>query len=216
MDVHRVVDPFFDVNLFLVVSRGDALLVDTGTGARTEEILQQLRAHLGDAALTSLVLTHRHADHVGGANQIARAFDLVPRISADDAPPLRRGDTRATGASLFGLPQEPTEAETLRYDATLRVGEASFEVLHTPGHTVGGISLLGEDGSLFTGDTAFAYGGVGRWDLETGSFPDLLASLKALEARGAEDLYPGHGPAVRKEAAQHLHLAVEMAEAMGP
>lgn len=211
-----MVDPFFDVNLFVAVAEGEALLIDTGTGARTGAMLPELRSTLGGASLTGIVLTHRHADHVGGARGMAEAFDLVPRISEDDAPPVRQGDGRATGATLFGLPAEPLEVEEVAYGATLQVGDTALEVLHTPGHTVGSVCLLGDDGSLFSGDTAFAYGSIGRWDLETGSYPDLFASLKRLEARGAEDLYPGHGPPVRGEASQHLHLAVEMAEAMRP
>ncbi len=216
MDVHRVVDPSFDVNLYLAVSEGEALLVDTGTGARTGELLLRLRSTLGDSSLEAVLLTHRHVDHVGGAGEIARAFGLAPRISPDDASPLREGNGRSTGATLFGLPMESIEVETMAYDSAIRVGTVTLKVLHTPGHTVGSICLLGDDGSLFTGDTVFAYGSIGRWDLETGSHRDLLVSLKALEARGAEDLYPGHGPPVPGEAAQHLALAVEMAEAMGP
>ena len=99
--------------------------------------------------------------------------------------------------------------------AQFDLGDATLEVLSTPGHTVGSICLFGDDGSLFTGDTVFPYGGVGRFDLETGNFDQLVASVKSLNALGATDLYPGHGEPVLGEAAEHLQWALGTLEGYG-
>lgn len=215
MEIHRIVDPAFDVNLYCVV-QDEGLVVDSGTGLQAPEAVRQVRGALGGVPLRHLILTHRHVDHVGGAAALAEAFGIRPQISPDDAPPLRQGDQESLGASLFGTRVVLPEVATVAYATRLELGGMELEVLHTPGHTVGSICLLMESGDLFTGDTVFAYGGIGRWDLDTGSYPDLLASLQKLETLDATNLYPGHGPPVRGEAPAHLRLAVEMAEAAGP
>jgi glyoxylase-like metal-dependent hydrolase (beta-lactamase superfamily II) len=211
VEVHRIVDPFFDANLYIVKSER-AILIDAGTGQTSGDILRAVKERLGNATLSEMILTHRHVDHVGGAGSLAEAFNLVPRISVDDAPALLHGDPVSTGAALFGMKLEPVRVETLSYGTTIDLGDVALEVIHTPGHTIGSICLWCEEGSLFTADTMFAYGGIGRWDLETGSLEDLLSSLKHLEALDVESLYPGHGPAIEGNAAEHISMALEMAE----
>ncbi|MFQ5837954.1 MAG: MBL fold metallo-hydrolase [Thermoplasmata archaeon] len=215
MEVYRIVDPSFDSNLYLVMSE-EVALIDSGTGRGREAVLQQIEEKLEGAPLNELILTHRHVDHVGGARSVASTYDLVPKISVDDAAALLQADQRSTGATLFGMELEPMEVEVLPYGQAIDLGGSKLEVIHTPGHTIGSICLWCEDGSLFTGDTIFAYGGIGRWDMETGSLKDLLSSLKRLEPLQVETLYPGHGPAVQKEAAEHISMAIEMAEAYSP
>lgn len=211
MNVRRIVDPSFDVNLY-VVRAPEALLVDSGTGRRSPDVLRRVEEALDGTPLRRLVLTHRHVDHVGGAADLSKAHDVRPEASVDDLPALVEADPVSTGADLFGLELEPLSVVPLDYGARLDLGDATLEVLHTPGHTVGSVCLLGDEGSLFSGDTVFAYGGVGRWDLPTGDRRQLRASLRALEARGPEWLYPGHGPAV-DDAAQHVALALDTLEA---
>lgn len=212
MEVHRLLDPAFDVNLYVVKAKGGALLVDTGTGRRSEAVLRRVSEALGDTPLRHLVLTHRHVDHVGGARDLGKAHDLLPRVSQDDAPALREGDGVSTGAALFGVRLDPLPVSVLEYGARLDLGVVTLEVLHTPGHTAGSVCLLGDDGSLFSGDTLFSFGGVGRWDFPSGDPDQLLASLRRLEARSADHLYPGHGPPVKGEAASHLAMALDAME----
>ncbi len=212
MEVHRIVDPSYDANLYLARAE-EAILIDAGTGLGTDRVLEEIHKRMGDVHPGHFILTHRHVDHVGGARALSDVMGLTPRASPDDAPSLLRGDRRSTGATLFGIMLEPLKVEVIRYGEVLNLGGLELKILHTPGHTMGSICLLGEDGSLFTGDTLFAYGGIGRWDLETGSLSDLFSSLKLLESLHVESLYPGHGPSIEGEAAKHISMAVEMAEA---
>lgn len=212
MEVHRIVDPFFDANIYLVRAER-VILVDTGTGKASQNIIHRVREELKGEELSQVILTHRHVDHVAGARAVSEAFGIVPWISADDAPALMEGDRISTGASLFGIDLQPMEVKVLSYGDVVDLGEVKLQVIHTPGHTIGSICLLADDGSLFTGDTLFAYGAIGRWDLETGSLRDLLSSLERLEALDVESLYPGHGPEVLGEASEHISMALEMAEA---
>lgn len=208
MEVHRVVDPSFDVNVYLVLGKDEALLVDSGTGRRSDLVAGEIEAHLQGRPVHHIILTHRHFDHVGGAPELSERYAISPRISVDDAPPLVRGDIGSTGAAFFGGALGPMAVQVVEYGEKLDLGGGTLEVVPTPGHTIGSISLLADDGSLFTGDTVFPNGGVGRWDFETGNFEQLLTSVKHLNSLSVVNLYAGHGPPVLGEAAEHLAWAL--------
>ena len=79
----------------------------------------------------------------------------------------------------------------------------------TPGHTEGSICLLhGKSKTLFTGDTVFTGGSVGRWDLATGNYDQLVSSLEKLRKLDFENLYPGHGPYTEGDALEHVDLGL--------
>ena len=106
-------------------------------------------------------------------------------------------DPMLSGAALFGFSQHGVEADTLLHEGdrvTIPESDVSLSVLHTPGHSPGSISLLGE-GVLFSGDCLFA-SGMGRVDLAGGDEREMMASLARLSALDSEIVvYPGHGPA---------------------
>ncbi len=143
-----------------------------------------------------IVNTHGHFDHVGGDNELKKDLGAPLAIHRADAGLLEKAPIHA---GLFGIRAEaqPPPDILLEDGMELRAGPISLEVLHTPGHTPGGVCLFErKEGLLFSGDTLFA-GSVGRTDLEGGSTKDLMWSIRErlLVLDDSVRVYPGHGPA---------------------
>ncbi|MBL7081560.1 MAG: MBL fold metallo-hydrolase [Candidatus Omnitrophica bacterium] len=136
-----------------------------------------------------VINTHGHIDHIGANTR----FNLPILIHRLDNQLLKNPQLNLS--FLLGFPFSSPEASRLLEEAdTIRAGEISLEVIHTPGHTPGGICLK-YDNLIFTGDTLFKEG-IGRTDLPYGSQSDLMNSIKKkLLVYGDEvTIYPGHGP----------------------
>ena len=208
MEIHQIKDRAFEANLYLI--EGDrTVLVDAGTGMDVGNIVKSLERFVSLSSIDKIILTHRHYDHTGGAAELQRVTNAKVLASVDDAPPVANGD-RSVGSWMFGQRFEPPEVEVLRYGERIDLGGCELEALHTPGHTIGSISLYDrKSGTIFTGDLVFAYGSVGRWDLATGNFKQLLESLKMVAGLNIKNLYPGHGPYVEGEGSEHLRMALE-------
>ncbi len=140
-----------------------------------------------------IINTHGHPDHTVGNGIIKEATGASILIHEDDVAML----TRAKNLSVFfGFRATTPPADgTLRDGDVIRVGNVKLKVLHTPGHTKGGISLLVDD-VVFTGDTLFA-GSVGRTDFPGGSFKEIINSIRTrlLTLPDHVKVYSGHGPA---------------------
>ena len=143
-----------------------------------------------------IVNTHGHFDHVGADGSLREAF-------AGSELAIHGGDARLLSEAhdhgvIFGarLDKQPAPDRLLEDGAVLSAGSLSLRVIHTPGHTQGGVCLFEEnEGVLFTGDTLFA-GSVGRTDFPGGSFEELMSSIvnKVLPLGDEVKVYPGHGP----------------------
>ena len=178
-------------NCYLVTDgvRGQALVIDPGSDA--EAIL--LRAEKLGLSIELVVNTHAHFDHIGANGAILTATGAKLALHSLDIPLLEAG-----GLDFWG---EGAAAEAPQVDLALEegdvvgVGTLELKVLHTPGHTPGGISLLGK-GAVFSGDALFR-GGVGRTDLPGGHWETLLVSIreKLFTLPDETLVYPGHGPA---------------------
>lgn len=138
-----------------------------------------------------ILLTHAHFDHIGGAAELRSVSGAAIGIGAVDAPAL--SDTYTNLSDQFHAHIEPFNADFLYNDGDIiTVGDVSFKVISTPGHTIGGVSYLTEN-CLFSGDTLFK-GSVGRTDFPGGDYKILKKSVKKLAALGSSvKIYPGHG-----------------------
>ena len=180
------------VNCYLIGDEQsrEAVLVDPGGNAR--DILATLRQHR--LHLTAIVNTHAHFDHVMAVDEIRAATHAPFSIHVDEVPVLANAEK---SAATFGLSiRQPAAADRLLRDADMiTAGSIALKVLHTPGHTPGGICLW-SDGIVFAGDTLFQ-GSIGRTDLPGGDYAALMQSIRDKLLPLAENtiVYPGHGPA---------------------
>jgi len=157
---------------------------------------RRILAALKKSGLTiSYVLnTHCHFDHMGANADIVAATGAHLALHAAELPILKeRG-----GAALFGVPmkESPMPDMELEPEQKLDVGELCFEVLHTPGHSPGGVTFyLEREGVAFGGDTLFS-GGIGRTDLPGGDMEALMHSIRKVLFALPDNtvIYPGHGP----------------------
>lgn len=180
----------FATNCYIVGSEsgGEGMIIDPADKAK--EILKKVEDLKLDIKL--IALTHGHVDHIGALTEVKKATGAEVAIHADDAKSLRKQLLKV----VFGLfyPTPPPPDRLLKDGNSIDVGGLHFAVLHTPGHTPGGICLLGE-GVVFSGDTLFNHS-VGRTDLPGGSYNKLMNSIqtKLMTLPDETIVYPGHGP----------------------
>ncbi len=184
-----VVGPFAS-NCYIIVSESnkEGMIIDPGADA--EEILKNVKDL--ELSIKSIVLTHGHIDHIGALKEVKETTGAEVAIHTDDTKSLQE---RSAGR-VFGLsyPPPPPPDRLLKGGDSIDIGDLHLLVLHTPGHSPGGICLLGE-GVVFSGDTLFNYG-IGRYDLPGGSGSQLMNSIhtKLMILPDNTIVYPGHGP----------------------
>ncbi len=167
----------------------EAVVIDPG--GDFAEIEEQLQT--AELQVKYIILTHGHFDHTGALAQLKETTGAKVLIHAEDAAMLSSGG----GAQAFLLEtgNAPGSADgTIEEGDRIQFGQYQLEVLHTPGHSPGGISLF-TDKMIFVGDSLFC-GSIGRTDLPGGSYDQLIESIKRKLLSKGDDciVYPGHGP----------------------
>lgn len=180
----------------------EAIIIDPGFETHTEAA--QISKYLENEALKLkfIVNTHGHPDHTCGNGIVKEKFKVPILIHEGDAHMLG-----TVAAKFFGFKNSPPADVLLKDGDTISFGSLSLKVMHTPGHSPGSISLLGEK-EVFTGDTLFA-GSIGRTDLPQGSDKEMKHSLRKLTSLpDFFKVYPGHGPptAIGEEKANNPFL----------
>ena len=141
-----------------------------------------------------IVLTHGHYDHAHYVKDFKNFFKTASVISHKSEIQVLT-DMTANVSVLVGDPSTyPEPDRTVEEGDILNIGDKSFAVIHTPGHTPGGICLYcEEDNVMFTGDTLFC-GGIGRTDFMYGNYNEMISSLqRLLTMDGDIEFYSGHG-----------------------
>jgi glyoxylase-like metal-dependent hydrolase (beta-lactamase superfamily II) len=176
-------------NAYILYSRdsGRCFIIDPGDEA------QRLTTFINEKKLSpaGIISTHGHVDHCGAVKELKKTFDIPFMIHRDDEPILHSPLNRGFAPGL-NVPLPPPPDRLLQDGDIIETEGIEIEVIHTPGHSPGSISL-DVGGLLFTGDTMMQ-GGVGRTDLDYGDFNDLRKSLDKLRDYPPETvLLPGHG-----------------------
>lgn len=138
-----------------------------------------------------IILTHAHGDHIGAVKDFVEKYGTKVYIHKEDAEMLKDGNKNfskiLTGKSMSIIPDVELEDKD-----EIKLGDLNFEIIHTPGHTRGGICIKVEN-IMMTGDTLFNKS-IGRTDFPGGSFEEIIQSIKEKIFKYDDDIviYPGH------------------------
>jgi glyoxylase-like metal-dependent hydrolase (beta-lactamase superfamily II) len=198
MKIKQIQNNPFQENTYIVWDEAtmEAAIVDCGALFPQEE--ERIEAFVSDNNLKVkyILNTHLHLDHCFGNAWAAERYGVLPMAHEDDETLLARMGEQAR---MFGLPFEVRTEKLggyLKDGDVLTLGENRIEVIHTPGHSRGGLCFyIPSAGWLISGDSLFE-GSIGRTDLEGGSYATLIKSITERLMTLPEDtvVYPGHGP----------------------
>lgn len=176
----------------------DAIVIDPG--ARAEKIIAAIN-DMG-ANVKYIVFTHAHYDHIMAAHEVLEATGAKVAIHKDDAYLLKKEEVTKFGRYTTANYVEVTPDVILEDGDKIQVGELTFDVINTPGHSNGSICIVCED-VIFAGDTLFK-GTCGRCDLVNGDLNKMYVSLKKLaDLPGDYRVLPGHESPTTLEYERH-------------
>ncbi len=190
----------------------ECVIVDPGCYSANEK--ERLEKFITEEGLKPVMLlnTHGHFDHIMGNAYVASKWNIKTYIHPEDKLHLERA---LHYSDMFGykIEQPPLDTIDLNEGDLLSFGESHLKVIHTSGHTRGGVSFYSEkDKFVITGDALFA-GSIGRTDLPGGDYDQLMESLLGKIVKLGDDftVYPGHGPAttIEKEISSNPFLRYE-------
>ena len=188
--IHRIVVGDLRTNCYILRSNNAAIIIDPG--AEPERIVRFIR----DIKVkpSQIIVTHTHFDHVLGVDVVRAKLDIPFLIHRDDLSMLESMQSRVHQFMGFEVPPPPRVDSYLKDRDVLTVGDETVQVLHTPGHSPGSISISGR-GYVFTGDALFNQS-IGRTDLPGGDLKTLIHSIRdrLFKLKDETIVYPGHGP----------------------
>jgi len=195
MKVVRVVASEIGTNSYLLLAK-KPVVIDPGT--YPDVILNNLKKYTEPKKLEYIILTHFHYDHTTSTPIIKKETDTKILIHEKDAKFL-----------------DFKPDKTLKGNEIIDLGDVKLKVIHTPGHTPGGICLYEpKSKSLFSGDTVFPHGSIGRTDLHGGNLKDMLNSLKRLSELDIKTLYPGHGEITSEDVEKQIKKSLKFIDVL--
>ena len=187
MEIKRLPLESIAINCYLISTDKTAIVIDPGFySAEVEDFLKD-----NASKERIILLTHCHFDHIGDADRLRTVTDTKIAIGAFDNESLSNPNKNL--CNLFGVELAPFSADiTFNDQEVFSIGDIEIKVIHTPGHTLGGVCYLIDD-ILFSGDTLF-YGSIGRTDFADGDFLTLKNSVnKIYQLPDSIKVYSGHG-----------------------
>ncbi len=180
----------FGSNTYIIESQNNCAIIDCGN--KPKDILKVVKEK--NLTVKYIILTHGHVDHILYAGEIKNETNALLCIHRDDLSMY--SDSAKNGYELFGFNISPLNFPPdyfLKDGDKLPLGDSVLEIIHTPGHSAGGVCVLFGD-MLFTGDTLFQLS-IGRTDLYGGSLQKLINSIKNRLFTLNDEIivYPGHG-----------------------
>lgn len=190
MIIKRFIAGIYGANCYIITdeNKKESSIVDPG-GTDTE-IFEYIIS--GNLKVKYILLTHGHLDHIGGVEYLREKTGAKVAIHKNDAPMLLDSKLNLSGMSHNEIICRPADILLKDIDI-LNLGELKIEVLHTPGHTPGGVCFK-IDNVCFTGDTLFK-NSIGRIDFPGGDFETIISSInnKLFNLNNNIIIYPGHG-----------------------
>ncbi len=187
----RFVVGALEVNCYVIADEEtkEGIIIDPGDNV--DEIYNYISKN--GIIIKYIINTHCHFDHCGGNKKMKNLTNAELLIHEMEKPVLERMDTSAQIWGFY-VDKSPEPDRYLKDGDILKVGNMNIEVIHTPGHSPGGICLK-INNKVITGDTLFA-GGIGRTDFPGGDYDTLMKSIREKLFTLPEDteIYPGHGP----------------------
>ena len=211
VEVHKVSGAAFDGNVYLVLDKRP-ILVDAGMMAGPT--LKNIKKFIDPARIELIVLTHCHHDHSGAAPALKEATGARLMLSEKEVGCI--GDELASVAYLFGqqAPEYKVD-ETLKEGMVLDIGEWKLEVMETPGHSQGSVCLYErKEKVLFSGDTVFPDGNIGRTDMFGGSTEELVRSIQRLTELDVRTMYPGHMDITSQDVNRQIQMSLRFAKSI--
>ncbi len=188
--IHTMVVGRLQTNCYILQCDATAIIIDPGD--EPERIVRFLNGM--KVKPSQIIATHTHFDHVLGVDSLRTKLSIPFLIHHDDLDMLESMQSRVRQFMGFEVPPPPKVDGYLKDGESLKLGDESIRVLHTPGHSPGSISLSG-DGYVLTGDALFSQS-IGRTDLPGGDLDTLVRSIREQLFKLDDEtiVYPGHGP----------------------
>jgi len=202
--IKRLLGYGYESNVYLILDKKTAL-IDTGTGWETDNLIKQIEEYTNK--IDFIILTHEHFDHCGGAARLKNYFNAKIAMHEEGSIFLERGMM----SEFFNARVRKANVDIkLHGEEIIELGEHKLHVIHTPGHSMGSICLYEPNKKvLFSGDTIFLYGGIGRTDFYGGNEMLLKKSIQKISRLSVKALYPGHGEYDEENGAFHIKLAMK-------